>query len=119
MSVSAEEFTKMAGEFNRTNPEQVLEMIDNKEDFVLFLGRETCPYSRVFIPKFYEVVQEEGLEVYFIHSQDEDHLNEIEALRSSYDMPTVPSLLVAKNGSVETVSDSSLSKDEIREFISI
>ncbi len=44
-------------------------------------------------------------------------IEEIAALRKRYGIATVPGLLVAKNGSVKVVCDSSLDPEDIKDFI--
>ena len=54
--------------------------------------------------------------MYFINS--EDRANEVlAAFRAKYNMPTVPGLLVARNGEVRVVCDSSQSVEQIKAFI--
>lgn len=36
---------------------EVQEKIDNKEDFILYIGRESCPYCQKFAPKLAVAIQ--------------------------------------------------------------
>ncbi|MDO5732506.1 MAG: thioredoxin family protein [Eubacteriales bacterium] len=38
--------------------------------YLLYIGRKTCPDCRVFIPKLREVVESEGLEVYYMDTEN-------------------------------------------------
>lgn len=84
---------------------------------VILVARETCSYSRKFIPKIHKVALDHNLKIYFIHDYDFRYRDEIMMFREKYYMPTVPSLLYSNQNRVDTVSDSSLSETEIAAFI--
>lgn len=119
MASDEKEFLKLAEDFERISPKQANELLDTDGEVVVLVARETCPYCRKFMPKIHKVAQTNDKKVYFIHSQDEEHYKEVEGFRRKYDMPTVPSLLYKSNNQIKTVSDSSLSEEEITEFITI
>ena len=50
------------------------------------------------------------------HNSEE--LEDIQALRKRYGIATVPALFVSENGTAKVVCDSSLSEDDILDFIS-
>ena len=47
-----------------------------------------------------------------------EELEDIQALRKRYGIATVPALFVSENGTAKVVCDSSLSEDDILDFIS-
>ena len=111
-----EQFEKEVSQFVETSAEKVEALIAEGKEVVLFVGRPTCPYCRRFAPKINEVREALGKEMYFINS--EDRANEaLAAFRAKYNMPTVPGLLVARDGEVRVVCDSSQSVEQIKAFI--
>lgn len=108
MATFAEYFTPITAE----EAEKQLQTADN---FILFIGRPTCPYCRRFEPKLTQVAKDNQLTVHFLNSDNQD--SAIQELRATYDVPTVPGLLVAKSGHVKVVCDSSLSEEAILDFI--
>ena len=111
-----EQFAKDVSQFVETTAEKVEALIGEGKEVVLFVGRPTCPYCHRFAPKINEVREALGKEMYFINS--EDRANEaLAAFRAKYNMPTVPGLLVARNGEVRVVCDSSQSVEQIKAFI--
>lgn len=82
---------------------------------LFFIGRPTCPYCRRFEPKLTQVAKDNQLTVHFLNSENQD--SDTQELRTTYDVPTVPGLLVAKSGHVKVVCDSSLSEEAILDFI--
>ncbi|SDQ15929.1 thioredoxin domain-containing protein [Streptococcus equinus] len=107
--------TTFADFFMPINVAKAENQLQNAEEFILFIGRPTCPYCRRFEPKLTQVAKENKLDIYYINS---DELSpELDNLRSTYNVATVPGLLVAKGGQVKVVCDSSLSEEEILDFI--
>ena len=68
--------------FIETTAEKVLEMIEDKETFYVYVGDEMCPWCRSVIEKAIEVSKEAGIEkIYYLQIWDDDH-NEV--LRNQY-----------------------------------
>jgi len=96
---------------------EVESLISSGEEVVLFIGRPTCPYCRRFAPKMNEARQALNKPAIFVNSEDVTQLNDIQSFRQKYGIPTVPGLLVAKGGDVRVVCDSSISVEDIIEFV--
>ena len=94
-----EQFEKEVSQFVETSAEKVEALIAEGKEVVLFVGRPTCPYCRRFAPKINEAREA------------------LAAFRAKYNMPTVPGLLVARDGEVRVVCDSSQSVEQIKAFI--
>lgn len=107
--------TTFADDFTPISPKAARKQLQDASDFILFIGRPTCPYCRRFEPKLRQVAKENQLTVHFLNSETQD--SDTQELRAMYDVPTVPALLVAKSGQVTVVCDSSLSEETILEFI--
>ncbi|MBF8970454.1 thioredoxin family protein [Streptococcus sp. NLN76] len=111
------DFYQVIAPFELVLTKDVEERIESGEELVLFVGRATCPYSRLFAPKLAQVQAELGLEVAFLDSENPEDLGALQVFRAQYQIVTVPGLLVAKDKQVRVVCDSSLSPEEIKAFI--
>lgn len=109
--------SSFASAFTPVSSTQAQALLSSGEKAVLFIGRSSCPYCRLFEPKLTAVAQREGLSVAFLNSEDATDSKGIQELRSAYGVPTVPGLLVADKGEVKVVCDSSLSEEAITAFI--
>ena len=67
----------------KVNPSEIVEKIDNKETFYLYVGDPLCPWCRSVIEKSIEVAKEHNIKkIYYIDIWDDDG-NEI--LRDKYE----------------------------------
>ncbi|MHB9781714.1 thioredoxin domain-containing protein [Streptococcus sp. 10F2] len=111
------DFKQAVAHFKQMLTKEVEDKIASGEKLVLFIGRESCPYSRFFAPKLAQVQVEQQLEVAFLDSENLADWHDLQAFRAKYQIVTVPGLLVAENQQVAVICDSSLSPEAIAAFI--
>lgn len=105
------------GSFTPVTAAKAKEAILNQDKAVLFIGRVSCPYCQLFVPKLASVAQTLKQEVLYLNSEDFQDLDAIQELRAEFGVPTVPGLLVSNAGQVKVVCDSSQSEEAIANFI--
>ncbi|AND79962.1 thioredoxin domain-containing protein [Streptococcus pantholopis] len=110
-------FAESIKTFTEISAAEAQEHIVSNDKFILFVGRETCPFCRRFAPKLAQAAQTSQASVYFLNSEAVSDSQAIQDFRQQYHIPTVPGLLVAENGQVRVVCDSSLSVEAIIDFI--
>lgn len=71
--------------------DELAQKMANGEDFVLFLGRETCQYCNIFVPKLHQVLTEKPATVYYYNTEDASDQN-LQAFRDKFGIKTVPNL---------------------------
>ena len=54
--VTKDEYLQNINKFNRLNIKDIYSKFENKETFVLYLGRKTCPHCRKFSPILREFI---------------------------------------------------------------
>lgn len=110
-------FQELVQDFTPVSIEEAERLLAQEDGAILFLGRASCPYCQRFLPKLHSLAQAEGLTIYFIDSTNPDP--QLQALRQRYQAATVPALLFASSNGVQVRCDSSMTEDEIRQFLTI
>lgn len=81
---------------------ELVEKINNKDNFVMCISRTTCSHCADYKPKLKEVAKENNIDIYYI---DIDKYNEEEFSNLiSFDGST-PTTIFIKNGDEETTSN--------------
>lgn len=101
--------------FKKLKYDEVIEKIENKDDFVLLISQTTCTHCISYKPKLEEVANEYKINIYYI---DVDLLdNEERDKFSSYiNYSSTPVTVFLKNGEESTVANrinGDASKDKI------
>jgi len=70
--------------FEKVTADEIVEKIENNEEFYLYIGDKYCPWCRSVIEKFIEVAKNNNInKVYYVNIWDDD-INEI--LRDKYEL---------------------------------
>jgi len=82
--------------------DNVVEKIENKEDFVLCISRTTCSHCYDYKPKLESVAKENNINIYYIDvdKYDEDKFSDIISFNGS-----TPTTIFIKNGEEATTSN--------------
>ena len=113
-------FLEQVEAFTEVTPEEADELLTAKEGNVVFIGRETCPYSRRFAGTLTDLVKEYNLDINFLHSKKPDYEDEIQEFRDKYNVPTVPGFLYSsESAGILVKCDSSMNAEEILEMIEV
>lgn len=111
------DYLKQAEVFTLASPAEVVQLLEQKNGAIVYIGRETCPYCRKFVKKLSKVASENDLVVYYLHSQSSDYSAQaIQEVRDQYNVPTVPGFLVGLPQGVQVRCDSSMTEEEILAF---
>ena len=98
--VTEDEYLQNVNRFNKLNMKEIYSKFENKETFVLYLGRKTCPHCRKFSPilKEFNILYGNKLNYYDIESPDLD--KDAKVFLSKLHIPGVPAVLYVKEGKV-------------------
>ena len=98
--VTEDEYLQNVNRFNKLNMKEIYSKFENKETFVLYLGRKTCPHCRKFSPilKEFNILYGNKLNYYDIESADLD--KDAKVFLSKLKIPGVPAVLYVKEGKV-------------------
>lgn len=98
--VTEDEYLQNVYRFNKLNMKEIYSKFENKESFVLYLGRKTCPHCRKFSPilREFNILYGNKLNYYDIESPDLD--KDAKVFLSKLQIPGVPAVLYVKEGKV-------------------
>ena len=97
---------------------EVKDKINNKENFILYIGRESCPYCQKFAPKLAVAIQKTNQTVYYLDNDSKER-KDITSFAHDMNIKTVPNLSSFKKGSKENYlkKGSKSSIEEIMELL--
>ena len=100
------------------NMKDMRSKLANGDEFVVYIGRESCPYCQKFVPNLALAIQKSHQTVYYLDSAS-DEKDEITAFAKEMDIQTVPNLSVYQNGSKSRYLEqgSCASLEEILSFL--
>lgn len=114
------EYSRAVAAYQEISIDDLEEKLTQQEEFILYIGRETCPYCREFVPKLTEVVEETNATVLYLDSE-EDPTGKIGLFRQASGLKTVPSLTYFKQGQLSGLlrKGSQASQEEIKQFLQL
>lgn len=111
------EFETNIKDFKQITAEEARELLDTKQGDLIFIGRPTCGYCRKFVTTLGPLAEKENWTVHYLQSDKEEDLENVNALREELGVKTVPAFLYADNQGVHLKMDSSLTADQLVEFV--
>ena len=95
-------FNNNNGKLIELTLDNVVEKLENKEDFILCISRTTCSHCYDYKPKLESVAKEKNIDIYYIDvdKYDEDEFSNI----ISFDGST-PTTIFIKNGEESTTAN--------------
>lgn len=91
------DYKKQVGSFNKVNAQDIEQLIDSDENIILYIGRETCPACRDFVPILYDYSNNNDINVYYLDSTETDKDKELKKFRDDNNIMYVPSLMICVN----------------------
>lgn len=98
--VTENEYLQNIDRFNKINMKGVYSKFENKDTFVLYIGRKTCPHCRKFssVLREFNTLYRNKLNYYDIESPDLDKDGKV--FLSKLQIPGIPAVLYVKEGKV-------------------
>lgn len=94
--VNKSEYQKITNNFTKVDVKQIENNIENKKEFVLYIGRESCPSCVSFVPILNESAKDLGIEILYLDSTDTERRPDIREFRNKHNIMYVPSLVIVK-----------------------
>ncbi|OTO08303.1 hypothetical protein A5882_003775 [Enterococcus sp. 4E1_DIV0656] len=86
-------YTESISNLNSINAEKLLALLSEKKEIIVYVGKESCPYCRIFAPKLHDAVAKANSSVYYL-DVDADDSPELATFIEKYNIEYTPSLLI-------------------------
>ncbi|UJF15921.1 thioredoxin fold domain-containing protein [Jeotgalibaca sp. MA1X17-3] len=120
MGYSRKEYEEITKNFTELTIDAVEERLKKGEPTILFVGKPTCPFCQMFVPKLNHVAQQNNLDIYYLNSIDTETTPAIKALRNRMGISTVPQVVTIDGEDTYTNLniESSTSEEKLTELLS-
>lgn len=89
----------------KIRPKNFEKLIKNKNEVIVYFGRETCPYCREFSYELNKEIKASNNKVYYIETDKNNTNKEINKLRDRYEIEYIPSVLKIQGDSIITFDE--------------
>lgn len=103
--------------FEKIDSEKAQALVKGDAEAVLYVGKSVCPYCQLFVGKLKKVAEETNTTIYYVNSVESSDMKGITAFRNEYNIPTVPGFIYTNGDTVNVKCDSSMSEEEIKEYM--
>jgi predicted bacteriocin transport accessory protein len=94
--------------FDSISIDNLNEKLQGEESFFVYVGRESCPYCRTFVPKLYEALKKSEINtIYYLDVEKDNDLGKINQFRSRFQIKYVPYFALFREEKYEILQFSS------------
>lgn len=90
---SEADYLDLVEDFEEVNIENTTKKIEDNESFYLYVGRATCPYCRIFVPKLHSAAENNLSVINYLDVENTAQDAELESFLSTINLQYVPSLI--------------------------
>lgn len=107
------------GEVVTAYADEVLEKLENKESFIVYVGYDDCQSCKEFKPILNQLIENYDITIYYLPTDDkqtEDQLNEIQ-YNYFYRMYWTPTTYIVEDGEVIAIKEQLIEYEELVEWL--
>ena len=107
------------GEVVTAYADEVLEKLENKESFIVYVGYDDCQSCKEFKPILNQLIENYDITIYYLPTDDkqtEDQLNEIQ-YNYFYRMYWTPTTYIVEDGEVLALKEQLIEYEELVEWL--
>ena len=107
------------GEVVTAYADEVLEKLENKESFIVYVGYDDCQSCKEFKPILNQLIENYDITIYYLPTDDkqtEDQLNEIQ-YNYFYRMSWTPTTYIVEDGEVLAIKEQLIEYEELVEWL--
>ncbi|MCW6662276.1 hypothetical protein NHG23_00065 [Aerococcaceae bacterium NML190073] len=113
------DYKTVVAQFEKVDVATVDKMHENKEAFILYVGRETCPDCREYVPGLLRLSKKHNVRIAYLDVLDIANNPQIEAYRERAGIRFVPSLVVYKADGTVIYPTDQAQPDKIEEDLAL
>lgn len=87
------EYQDYVTEFQKINLDELNEKIDNNDSFYLYIGKESCSYCQIFVPKLYDASKKSDVTIYYWDVENLAKDDQTNSFLEKYQIEYTPTLL--------------------------
>lgn len=118
---SESEYVELVEDFTKISIDNLNTKVSNKESFNLYIGRKTCSYCRIFVPKLHTASQNSEAMIFYldVENANTNQDDEVELFLSTVNLQYVPSLISFNDGdfTMLDIDSENITIEEIENFI--
>ena len=107
------------GEVVTAYADEVLEKLENKESFIVYVGYDDCQSCKEFKPILNQLIENYDITIYYLPTDDkqtEDQLNDIQ-YNYFYRMYWTPTTYIVEDGEVLAIKEQLIEYEELVEWL--
>ena len=107
------------GEVVTAYADEVLEKLENKESFIVYVGYDDCQSCKEFKPILNQLIENYDITIYYLPTDDkqtEDQLNEIQ-YNYFYRMYWTPTTYIVEDGELIAIKEQLIEYEELVEWL--
>lgn len=107
------------GEVVTAYADEILEKLENKESFIVYVGYDDCQSCKEFKPILNQLIENYDITIYYLPTDDkqtEDQLNEIQ-YNYFYRMYWTPTTYIVEDGEVLAIKEQLIEYEELVEWL--
>ena len=107
------------GEVLTAYADEILEKLENKESFIVYVGYDDCQSCKEFKPILNQLIENYDITIYYLPTDDkqtEDQLNEIQ-YNYFYRMYWTPTTYIVEDGEVLAIKEQLIEYEELVEWL--
>ena len=107
------------GEVVTAYADEILEKLENKESFIVYVGYDDCQSCKEFKPILNQLIENYDITIYYLPTDDkqtEDQLNEMQ-YNYFYRMYWTPTTYIVEDGEVLAIKEQLIEYEELVEWL--
>ena len=118
-TTSRSPYQTIVSNFEKVTVADVRKFQDSDKEYLVYIGRETCPACVEFVPNLLEVKNKKDIPIYYLDSTESKTDEAFIEFKTEYGITSVPTLAFIKNGETITPTINNGNIEEIEKLVNV